>query len=362
MRQLIRVFLLLVLTSGVMLTQGRGKISGKVIDAETKEPLFGVNIVLQGTTMGAASDFDGQFVVLNVLPGKYNIVATMVGYGRVEIQNGQVTIDLTTTLSFALSTSAVAMKDVIIEAKLPPVVKDRTESYTSMSSDEIMRAPVEGLRQVMELAANVQRTSNGNLTIRGSGAYEVNVMVDGVSQSSSSTGVPGFGGGLGDKVNNSWRYDFNPFGVAQMQLISGGFSAEYGNAQAGVVKIVTKEGSDRLKGDFRFEYRAPGQYHWGDYLYSTRSSEWQEWGTLDRWALNSGMDSARIVQNIRPETRTNLAPMIIVRSRISDSSSALEDRSVLIRMRSDFISPAKRAASRHGCRRPSERRTIRTIR
>jgi len=293
MKRIALLTLLLATFAGMSFAQSRGKIAGTVIDAETKEPLLGANVLVLGTTMGAATDFDGRFVILNVLPGKYTIAATMLGYGRMEIQNVQVNIDLTTTLDFKLSSSAIQMRDVIVEAKQPPVVKDRTESYTSMTSEEIMRAPVEGLRQVMELAANVQRTSNGNMTIRGSGAYEVNVMVDGVSQNSSSTGVPGFAGGLGDKVNNSWRYDFNPFGVAQMQLISGGFSAEYGNAQAGVVKIVSKEGSDRIKGDFRFEYRPPGQYHWGDYIYSSNAFEWQKWGNLDAWYRN--LDSANIV-------------------------------------------------------------------
>jgi len=66
-------------------------------------------------------------------------------------------------------------------------------------------------------------------------------------------------------------------------LISGGFSAEYGNAQAGVVKVVTKEGAPKFSGEVRMEYRPPGQYHFNKYLYDKSNYEWEKWGTFDRW-------------------------------------------------------------------------------
>jgi len=88
---------------------------------------------------------------------------------------------------------------------------------------------------------------------------------------------------MGEKSNTSWKYDFNPLGVKQMELISGGFSAEYGNAQSGVVKIVTREGTPQFHGEARIEYRPPGKYHFGDYLYSHSNFEWQKWGALLNW-------------------------------------------------------------------------------
>ena len=273
--------------------QGRGKLAGRVLDAETKEPLMGANVMVSGTTMGAASGTDGTFVILNVPPGRYVLTASMLGYRKLEVQGVQVNIDLTTSVDFPMPLAAIEMNAVVVEAKTPTIVKDRTETFSSLNGQDIEKAPVEGLRQALELSASVQRTSSGNITIRGSGSYEVNVMIDGVSQGTSSTGVPGFAAGLGEKANNTWKYDFNPLGVQQMQLISGGFSAEYGNAQAGIVKIVSKEGGERLKGEIRVEYRPPGQYHWGDYIYSENAFEWKKWGTLDGWKRN--LDSASIV-------------------------------------------------------------------
>jgi hypothetical protein len=294
LRIVILPLLIVLTTTSEMLAQGRGKIAGVVRDAETKEPLIGANVFVQGTNLGSATDVEGQYAILNVPPGRYTVLASMVGYGRVEVNEVQVNIDLTTSLDIELKPAAIELGTVVVVAKPPVVVKDRTETFTSVSAREVTTAPVEGLRQILELSSSVQRNPNGTISIRGSGSYEVNFMIDGVSQMTSSTGIPGFAAALGDKANNTWKYDFNPLGVQQLQLISGGFSAEYGNAQAGVVKVVTKEGGDRLRGEVRVEYRPPGQYHWGDYIYNTNSIEWQRWGTLEQWRRN--IDSLTIVQ------------------------------------------------------------------
>ncbi|MGE5316132.1 MAG: TonB-dependent receptor [Acidobacteriota bacterium] len=295
---------LVVLLCGVSLAFAqRGKISGTVIDGESKEPLTGVNIVLKGTTQGGATDVDGKYAILNVTPGTYTLVASMVGYNQVQITNVRVNIDRTTTIDITMQSSAVQLGAVVIEAKQPPVTKDKTATASTVEGRDIEKAPVEGLREVMELNAGMQKNPNGTFSLRGSGSYDINVMVNGVEQMTSSTSVPGFGA-LGDKANNSWKYDFNPLGVQQMEIISGGFSAEYGNAQAGVVKVVTREGGPKLQGQIRYEFRPPGQYHWGDYIYNTNSIEWKKWGTIEGWRNNPGMDSTSIVNTYLNDPKT----------------------------------------------------------
>ena len=286
------LLLVLLLSAASLFAQGKGKITGHVTDAETKTPLIGTTVLVAGTTLGAVTDADGEYTILNVPPGRWRVIASMIGYRRMEVKDVKVNIDLTTTLDFALTPAAVEMSAVVVEAREPVIVKDRTETATSISTREIESAPIEGLRQIMDLDASIQRNPNGTITIRGSGAYEINYMINGVTQTTASTGNPGWAA-VGDKANNTWKYDFNPLGVQQMQVISGGFSAEYGNAQAGVVKVVTKEGSDRITGEVRFEYRPPGQYHWGEYVYSHNAFEWKDWGTLDQWRRN--LDSTTIV-------------------------------------------------------------------
>lgn len=265
-----------------ILPQGQsGKISGSVIDASTREPLIGANVILEGTNFGAATNIDGKFVILNISPGTYNISASMIGYSKVTINEVGVFIDRTTQLTFELTDQALQIEQVVVVATKPPVIKDQTATAQHIDDRQIKVAPIEGLRGALELGAGFQKDAKGNFSVRGSGSYELNFQINGIEQMSSNTSAPGTFGT--EKADNSWKFDVNPLGVQQLQLITGGFSAEYGNAQAGVVKVVLKEGAPKITGEFRVEYRPSGQYHYGDYLYSKNNWEWQKWGTIDKW-------------------------------------------------------------------------------
>ena len=80
-----------------------GKISGKVVD-EKNQPLIGCNIIVKGTSYGAATNLEGEYFILNIPPGTYQISALMIGYGAVTIEGTQVIVDLTAKmLSSALN-------------------------------------------------------------------------------------------------------------------------------------------------------------------------------------------------------------------------------------------------------------------
>ena len=269
-----KITVLLVISFSVLFSQTpKGKIFGKITDKTTGEPLVGANVLIEGTTMGAAANFDGEYFIINVPPGRYNLVASMVGYKKVIVKDVAVYVDRTTTVNFQLEPTAIEVEPVIVEAKRAIIEKDKTATSVNIESREIESAPIEGLKQILELTAGIIQNPNGTYSIRGGGAYELNFLINGVEQMTTNTGVPGYSFAW-DKSNNSWKYDYNPLAVAQMEIISGGFSAEYGNAQSGVVKVVTKEGGPKLSGEFRFEYRPPGQYHWGPYLYGPETVEW----------------------------------------------------------------------------------------
>jgi hypothetical protein len=257
------------------------KLVGMVTDATTNESLASVNIIVVGTTMGAATDVDGRYTILNIPPGRYDVQARLLGYATMLQKNVEINIDRTTIIDFKLRDASIEVNQVTIVATRPAVVKDRTATSTTIDNAQIEASPIEGLRGAMDLYAGFQKSSSGEYSVRGSGSYEVNFQINGVSQVTSNTSAPGVFGG--DKANNSWKYDVNPLGVQQMELITGGFSAEYGNAQAGVVKVAMKEGTPKLTGEFRVEYRPAGQYHYGPYLYDHSNYEWQKWGTLDSW-------------------------------------------------------------------------------
>ncbi len=296
-RSLFFLTLPIVVCAGVLFSQSqKGKISGTITDERSGDPLPGVNIIVEGTKLGGISDIDGNYFILNIPPGNYSVTATLLGYARSTQTGVDIFIDRTTNLDFLLKESTVEFTEVVVVAQKPKIVRDQTSTAQTIDATQIRTAPVEGTRGALDLSASFQKTATGNYSVRGSGSYEVNFQINGVDQVNVSTSSPGSFGS--DKANNSWKYDVNPIAVQQMQLISGGFAAEYGNAQAGVVKVVTKDGTPKFSGEVRLEYRPPGQYHFNKYLYDRSNYEWQKWGTFDKWwerrdalATELGLDS-----------------------------------------------------------------------
>ena len=82
-----------------------GKINGVVRDASTGEALIGANVLLEGTTIGAATNVDGYYVITNVPPGTYSLKASMVGYASQVITDVRVNIDLTTDINISLKSA-----------------------------------------------------------------------------------------------------------------------------------------------------------------------------------------------------------------------------------------------------------------
>ena len=83
-----------------------GKVDGTIVDSQSNEPLPGVNVVIEGTILGAATDEDGYFFVINVPPGTYNLKASMVGYATETKENVRIYVDRTTNADISLRTQA----------------------------------------------------------------------------------------------------------------------------------------------------------------------------------------------------------------------------------------------------------------
>lgn len=222
-----------------------GKIAGKVIDAETSEGLPGANVVVVGTTMGAATDLHGEFIILNLPPGRYTLKVSMMGYQAQTLQNIAVSIDLTTKVSLYLSSTVLEMgEEVVITATREMITKDMTATQAVVGSEEIEALPVEEFSDVVELQAGITKGRDGNIHIRGGRTEEISYMVDGVEL------TDGYSGDIAVEVENS--------SIQELQVISGTFNAEYGRAMSGVINIVTKEGGDQISGSATF--------YTGDYL------------------------------------------------------------------------------------------------
>jgi len=219
----------LLLISSAVYGGTTGKISGKVIDKETNEPIVGANVIIEGTYYGAATDLEGYFYINNISPGKYIVKVSAIGYHKVTVENVVVRIDLTTNLDAALTSEVITLGEVVVQATQPLVTKDLTSSSAIVSSDDIKMMPVENLNQVVNLQAGVVAGH-----FRGGRSNEVAYLIDGIP--------------VNDVYNGSVSVTVENNAIRELEVISGTFNAEYGSALSGVVNIVTKEGSQKFEG------------------------------------------------------------------------------------------------------------------
>ncbi|HMU42484.1 MAG TPA: TonB-dependent receptor [Ignavibacteriaceae bacterium] len=238
MRKCLLLFLALIFSANSNTFAGTtGKIAGKVTDKITGEALPFVNITVEGTNYGAATDLDGNYVILNIPPGKYSIKAQYIGYQAVLVQDVQVSIDLTSTINFELGESAVELEAVIVEGKKELIKKDITSSQSLVSSEQIENLPVLELNDVLQLQAGVTKGADGSFHIRGGRTSEIAYWVNGIS--------------ITDGYDNSRGIEIDNSSVQELQVISGTFNAEYGNAMSGIINTVTKEGGRDFHGDIK---------------------------------------------------------------------------------------------------------------
>jgi len=242
-----RIFLLtlclnvsiLIALSPVAIWAGQtGKIAGKIIDSATNEPMAGINVFLENTNMGGATDLEGLYVILNVPPGTYTLRAMMIGYGSKKVVDVKVSIDLTTKIDLQLSEETLTTEEIIVTASIPIVQQDLTATVEIIRSEEIQEMPVQELNDILQLQAGITTGDDGELHIRGGRSSEISYLVDGVPI------IDPFDGSRSLEVEND--------AIEQIQVISGGFNAEYGQALSGVVDIVSKEGGDDYQGDISF--------------------------------------------------------------------------------------------------------------
>ena len=230
----------ILLTATLLLTSvahaQTGKLVGTVTEAATGEPLPGVNVFLEGTTQGASTDFDGQYVIIGVRPGTYTLIASFISFATQKVEGVQVNLDLTTTINFELTEQVIENEEIVVTADAVTVKKDLTSSESRVTADTIEKLPVTELGQILEVQAGI--TNRNGLHVRGGRSSEVVFMVDGVPVS--------------DSYDGSSSIQLENAGIQELQVVSGTFNAEFGNAMSGVINIVTKEGrSDRFGGSVK---------------------------------------------------------------------------------------------------------------
>ncbi|MDP3149317.1 MAG: TonB-dependent receptor [Ignavibacteria bacterium] len=265
-----KVFLLSLVTAFFLIqsnptySQSTGKIMGKVIDISLNEGVPFANVVIDGTTLGGSADADGNYVILNIPPGKYNVTASYISFQKVTQKGITVNVGFTTTLNFRLSPGEVTLDAVIVQGERNPLIKqDLTNPVVAITSESLEILPVDNISDVIKLQAGVVTGDDGSIHVRGGYGNEVAYTLNGLS--------------LNDPYGNSRAVGLASNAVQEASVSTGTFSAEFGNALSGVVNYVTKEGSN----DYTFSLRAYG----GDYV-TSRTNLFANLDQID--ALNRG--------------------------------------------------------------------------
>ncbi|MFV1883702.1 MAG: TonB-dependent receptor [Balneola sp.] len=199
-----------------------GKITGFVTDSNG-DPLPGVTVIIQGTTQGDASTLDGYYQILNVKPGNYTLRASYIGFATVVVENVEVNVNLTTEVDITMEEQTIEGEEILVIAEQPVVKKDVSSSLANISKENIDALPISSVTDVVGLQAGVQ-----GLNVRGSGSDEVSFNLNGFA--------------LRSERNNSPFTGISITSIQNVQVQTGGFSAEYGDLRSGLINVTSKEG------------------------------------------------------------------------------------------------------------------------
>ena len=230
------LFISVFLSSSLFAQAGAGKLAGKITDTDTEEALIGANIVILNTSLGAACDLDGNYFILNITPGTYDVQISFVGYSSKIIKEVRiipgVTFELNTTLSPGIAMEEVVVTDErFFEAKSTNTVK-------VVDAEQIARLPVRGIENFASLQAGVVKSDgsggaagNATINVRGGRGNEVVYVVDGIVQN--------------DQMYGTNQSQISNAAIDQISFQVGGYEAKYGQAQSGIVNVTTKSGSPK---------------------------------------------------------------------------------------------------------------------
>ena len=266
MRKQQQVLFLLVLVAlplvAVMSIQAgvSGKISGEVIDSQTGDPIVGATIRVVGTNMATRTDDDGEYFIINIPIGKHDLAVSSMGYEAITKKDVRVLVDLTTPVDFLVDKDAVEIgQEIVVYASNPIIQRDLTESKVIFTADRLRDLPnIETVQAILTNYPGVVVGRDDRLHVRGGRSGQVAYYFDGFS--------------VQDPFSASAGIRIMPTALEELSLMSGGYTAEYGEALSGVVSAFTREGGSEYHGSVK-------AYEGATHLYNVNSGNW---GALKR--------------------------------------------------------------------------------
>ena len=230
-----------------------GKISGVITAEATNEPLANATVALVGTSTTTTTNAAGYYVMTNIPPGDYDVRVENTGYAAETVAGTKVLAGLTTTLDFTLKSAAVQLEGITVTAVKPLIKRDVTQSTRIIESEDIEAMPRDTVNGILQTLPGVAvLNSTGSVHVRGGRSMEVRYLIDGIP--------------INDPIGRSLGLSIGTNSLEQMEVITGGFNAEHGDAQSGIVNLITKVGTGKFSGRFRYRVGQWGTHH-GDPLY-----------------------------------------------------------------------------------------------
>jgi hypothetical protein len=220
-----------------------GKLTGRITDAQTREPLPGVNVVIThiiisgnekiplDQPIGSSTDLDGYYFILNVPPGTYSVRASLVGYQSLTQENVKVDLDRTINLDFQLGTTVIEVEQVVVTAENKLVKQDVSATQEIIVTERLEQMPFVRLDEFVGSLKGVEVVSGAQghgLSFRGGAIRETDIRIDGIS--------------LQDPRTENSYLALNSTSIKEIQVLTGGFQAKYGGIRSGLLNVVTKEG------------------------------------------------------------------------------------------------------------------------
>lgn len=241
-----------------------GKISGRVVDAETGDPIPGVNILVVGTITGATTNIDGEFFILNLPVGTYDLRVTCLGYETQNVTGIPLGADETYELDLHLNETVMMAEEVTITAERDVVKREFSSTIRSVTAEEIVELPVITYRDAIARTAGAVG-SDDNIHIRGGRRDEILYLIDGLQ--------------VKDPQFQRRALDVSSSAIAEMQVMTAGFNAEYGEAQSAVVNLVVNEGGQNYHGQVKHVMDVNNISNYQDYDHTEASISGPEYIT-----------------------------------------------------------------------------------
>ena len=231
-----------------------GKIAGVVTAETTNEPLVNVTVTIVGTSSTATTNDAGYYVMTNIPPGGYDVKVELTGYTSETVAGAKVLAGLTTTLDFTLKASeVVTLEGITVTATKPLIKKDVTQTARIIESEDIEAMPRDTVNGILQTLPGVAvLNSTGTAHVRGGRSMEIRYLIDGIP--------------INNPISRSLGLSIGTNSLEQMEVITGGFNAEHGDAQSGIINLITKVGTNKFSGRIRYRVGQWGTHH-GDPLY-----------------------------------------------------------------------------------------------